>query len=186
MNMKRIYFVLYFLLSLSVGSMWAQRQILVFDPELNRPLHDVTIRIDKQRVDSTNLLGEAIIPERFDTLVISKSGYITLTIPRQWVEDSIPLIKKFNAVNEVVVYAEASNKRDKWGVRWTKADRIEYELRNPVTGINFSLASLLSARERREKKQLRHLRKMFNRMDADNTHPIVSAYRRVFEGDKKN
>ena len=57
---------------------------------------------------------------------------------------------------------------------------------NYVTGINFSLASLLSARERREKKQLRHLRKMFNRMDADNTHPIVSAYRRVFEGDKKN
>ena len=45
---------------------------------------------------------------------------------------------------------------------------------------------LTAVGERREKKQLRHLRKLFNRMDANNTHPIVSTYRRVFEGDKKN
>lgn len=178
--MKRLYFVLFSLLFLSVGPLRAQRHILVFDAELRRPLKGVTIRIDGQRTDTTNLLGEAIIPERFDTLAVSKAGYITLTIPQKWVEDSIPVIKKFNAIDEVVVYGDASENREKWGVRWTKADRIEYELRNPITGIDFSLASLLSARERREKKQLRRLRKMFNRMDANNSRPIIGAYRRAF------
>ena len=136
----------------------------------------------KRCFDITNLLGEAVIPERFDTLVISKAGYITLTIPQKYVEDSIPVIKKFNAINEVVVYGITPDNRGKWGIRWTKADRIEYELNNPITGIRFSLASLLSSSARREKKKLRHLRNLFNRLDGSNTHPIISAYRKAFGG----
>ena len=176
-NFCFIFLSLWFLLG---ASLKAQRHILVFDPELRQPLKGVTITIDKQRVDTTNWLGDAVIPERFDTLVVSKTGYITLTIPQKWVEDSIPVIKKFNAVDEVVVYGNVMDNREKWGVRWTKADRIEYELNNPVTGIKFSSASLLSSRARKEKKQLRHLRNLFNRLDANNTHPIIGAYRRGF------
>ena len=179
--MKKFCFIFLSLWFLLGASLKAQRHILVFDPELRQPLKGVTITIDKQRTDTTNWLGDVVIPERFDTLVVSKTGYITLTIPQKWVEDSIPVIKKFNAVDEVVVYGNAMDNREKWGVRWTKADRIEYELNNPVTGIKFSLASLLSSRARKEKKQLRHLRNLFNRLDANNTHPIISAYRSVFD-----
>ena len=178
--MKKFCFIFLSLWFLLGASLKAQRHILVFDPELRQPLKGVTITIDKQRVDTTNWLGDAVIPERFDTLVVSKTGYITLTIPQKWVEDSIPVIKKFNAVDEVVVYGNVMDNREKWGIRWTKADRIEYELNNPVTGIKFSLASLLSSRARKEKKQLRHLRNLFNRLDVNNTHPIIGAYRRVF------
>ena len=171
--MKKFYFIFIFLWLLIPGPVSAQRHILVFDPELRQPLKGASISIDRQQTDTTNLLGEAVIPERFDTLVISKAGYITLTIP---------LIKKFNAIDEVVVYGVAPDNRGKWGIRWTKADRIEYELNNPITGIRFSLASLLSSSARREKKKLRHLRNLFNRLDGGNTHPIISAYRKAFGG----
>lgn len=180
--MKKFYFIFIFLWLLIPGPVSAQRHILVFDPELRQPLKGALVSIDRQQTDTTNLLGEAVIPERFDTLVISKAGYITLTIPQKYVEDSIPVIKKFNAIDEVVVYGITSDNRGKWGIRWTKADRIEYELNNPITGIRFSLASLLSSSARREKKKLRHLRNLFNRLDGSNTHPIISAYRKAFGG----
>lgn len=176
--MKKILFLLLTLLSVHIAS--AQRHVMVFDPELGRPIQGFTVWTDSHaRPDSTNVLGMVSLPEKFDTLLLTKPGYMALRIPAKLVEDSIPVIKDYNNVGEVVVYASRQSDFQEAVKRWTKADKTEVELRNPITGIDFNLSELLSKKKRRDKRNAKRLAKIFNAMDADDNDPIIHAYRRA-------
>ncbi len=159
-----------------------QRQVIFYDPELGTPAKDVLVWVDRNSAEATNPLGEIVIPERFDTLHANKPGYVSLSIPAEWVTDSIPIIQDYNNIGEVVVNGVYRNNRLAESVkRWTKEARTEFELRNPITGIKFSLADAIDPKLRRIKKQTRKLGKLFNRMDAEGNNPIIEAYRKAIK-----
>lgn len=177
MLMKRIlYILIMFMLPLAIK---AQRHIMIFDPELNQPVRDFTVWTNKSNVDSTNIFGEVAIPEKFDTLLLTKPGYITLRIPAKLVEDSIPVIRNYNNIGEVVVYASRQDDFQDAVRRWTKEDKTEMELRHPITGIDFNLSDILSKKRRDEKKNNKRMAKIFQRMDAEDNDPIIHSYRRA-------
>lgn len=158
----------------------AQRRIITYDPELNEPVRDVLVWVDHQKADSTNILGEVLIPDKFDTLHVNKPGYVSLCIPASAVADSIPLISDYNNIGEVVVHGVYQDKQLTESVkRWTKEAKKEFALRHPITGFSFSLADSIDPRLRRIKKQTRKLEKIFKRIDAEGNDPIVQAYRKA-------
>ena len=80
--MKHIVYLCVFLFSLlSLERAEAQRHVMVYDPEVNRPVQGFHVWADKQKADTTNVFGSAEVPEKFDTLFLVKPGYIALRIP---------------------------------------------------------------------------------------------------------
>lgn len=177
MRNKYIILAILILALLPVHQLCAQRRIMVYDPELNKPMRDVLVWTDNQKPDTTNILGNVWIPEKFDTLVINKSGYVALRIPYKWVEDTIPMIRDYNHIGEVVVYANRDNDFERAVARWVKADRVEMQLRHPITGIGFNFSDLFDKQRRKDKKNAKKLEKIFRQIDSDDTNPIVHSYR---------
>ena len=89
----------------------AQRCITVYDPERNEPVRDALVWVDHKEAEASTILGEAFIPERFDTLHISATGYVSLAIPASLTADSIPLMQDYNNIGEIVVYGVYRNKQ---------------------------------------------------------------------------
>ena len=184
--MKRTIILSFIFAMLSFAGIHAQRRIMVFDPELGEPVRDFSVWVDSHKPDSTNLFGEVAIPERFDTLLLTKPGYIALRIPANMVEDSIPVIKDYNNIGEVVVYASRQDDFQDAVNRWTKKDRVEMQLQHPITGIDFNLSDILSKRRRREKKNTKRMAKLFQQMDAEDNDPIIHSYRRALNIESKH
>lgn len=138
----------------------AQRCITVYDPERNEPVRDALVWVDHKEAEASTILGEAFIPERFDTLHISATGYVSLAIPASLTADSIPLMQDYSNIGEIVVHGVYRNNQLTESVkRWTKEARKEFELRNPIRGINFSMADTVDPRLRRIKKQTKNWRR---------------------------
>lgn len=181
MNIRSLSIVIMASALLPTVSAHAQRRIQVYDPETNRPLDKVAIQTGNGKADTTNILGQAWLPERFDTLRISKPGYVSLLIPERWVEDTVPMIRDYNHIGEVVVYANRDTDFERAVSRWTKADRVETELRNPITGISFNMADLLDKQRRRDKKNAKKMEKIFRQLDGDDENPIIHSYREALK-----
>lgn len=170
--------LLLFLVSMLVSAGWAQRKVVIYDLETHTPLRRVLIWADRQLADSTDYRGQAVLPARFDTLLVSRPGYIALRIPAKSVGDSIPLLSKMNSISEVVVYGEDRTKAVQAAVdRWTKEERTEYALRHPKTGVSFDLQRLFDFRGRRARRQRKRMEQLFRQMDARENDPIIRAYR---------
>lgn len=184
--MKRTFILFLIFTILPFCGLHAQRQIMVFDPELGQPVKGFTVWTNKSPADSTNIFGEVAVPEKFDTLLLTKPGYIALRIPASLVEDSIPVIKDYNSVGEVVVYASRQSDFQDAVRRWTRGDRTEVELRNPITGIGFNLSDLLNKKKRRDKRNAKRMAKLFDRMDAEDNDPIIHSYRRALNIESKH
>lgn len=159
----------------------AQLRIMTYDPEMNRPLRDVIVWTDNNKTDTTNILGDVWLPQKFDTLYINKPGYIALRIPFQWVEDTIPMLRDYHHINEVVVYASRKDDFQRAVSRWARADRTEVELRNPITGIGFNLSDLIDRQKRRDRKNAKKMVKIFNQLDAEDNDPIIHSYREALK-----
>ncbi|MCI6619428.1 MAG: hypothetical protein MSD82_11305 [Prevotella sp.] len=170
--------ILLALLSLTAFAGRAQRKVIVYDLETRTPLRRVLIWADRQLADSTDYRGQAMLPARFDTLLVSRPGYIALRIPAKSVSDSIPLLSKMNSISEVIVYGEDRTKAVQAAVdRWTKEERAEYALRHPKTGVSFDLQRLFDFRGRRARKQRKRMEQLFRQTDARENDPIIRAYR---------
>lgn len=142
--MRRILYLMMTILSLlPLERVAAQRSITVYDPETNTPVRGFHIWSGRERTDTTNMFGTAALPEKFDTLLLTKPGYIALRIPSKLVKDTILVIKDYNNIGEVVVYGNRQNEFQEAVKRWTKQDRTELELRHPITGIEFNLSDIL-------------------------------------------
>lgn len=179
-------FIIFLLSNLPFVQVSAQRHIMLYDPELNQPVQGFRIWTGRLPSDTTNVFGKAAIPEKFDTLLLSKPGYIALRIPSNLVKDTIPVIKDYNSIGEVVVYANRKSDFQEAVRKWTKEDRVEIALQHPITSINFNLSELLSAKRRRDKHNAKRMAKLFDRMDKTDDDPIIHSYRRAFQIDSKH
>lgn len=159
----------------------AQRRITVYDPEAGRPLREALVSTSYAKADTTDIFGGVWVPQKFDTLVVSKAGYVSLRIPYQWVVDTIPLIRDYHQIHEVVVYASRSDDFQRAVKRWTKAEQAEAELRNPITGIGFNLDEVFDKKRRRDRKNAKRLEKIFRQLDADDRDPIIHSYREALK-----
>ncbi len=157
----------------------AQRHIMVYDPEISRPVQGFHVWADKQKADTTNVFGSVEVPEKFDTLFLVKPGYVALRIPAKYATDTIPVIRDYNNIGEVVVYGSQSDNFKKAVNKWTKEDRIEMALQHPITGIDFNLSDLLSSKRRRDHRNAKKMAKIFKRMDDADNDPIIHAYRKA-------
>lgn len=185
--MRRILYLCIVILSmLPLERIAAQRSITVYDPETNTPVRGFHIWTGKEKTDTTNMFGTAALPEKFDTLLLTKPGYIALRIPSKLVKDTIPVIKDYNNIGEVVVYGNRQNEFQEAVKRWTKQDRVELQLRHPITGIDFNLSDILSAKRRRDKRNAKKMAKIFNRMDATDDDPIIHSYRQALQIEPKH
>lgn len=178
--MKHVVYLCVLLLSLlPLERANAQRHVMVYDPEVNRPVQGFHVWADKQKTDTTNIFGSVELPEKFDTLFLVKPGYIALRIPAKLVADTIPVIRDYNNIGEVVVYGSQSDNFKKAVNKWTKEDRVEMALQHPITGIDFNLSDLLSSRQRRDHRNAKKMAKIFKRMDETDNDPIIHAYRKA-------
>ena len=81
---------------LIVHELAAQRRITVYDLDSKRPLRSARVWTNTNYSDTTDYLGHCLIPEKFDTLVVSKPGYMPSRIPFHMVGDTIPLLSNYN------------------------------------------------------------------------------------------
>lgn len=178
--MKHVVYLCVFLFSLlPLQRVNAQRHIMVYDPEVSRPVQGFNVWADKQKADTTNVFGSVEVPEKFDTLFLVKPGYVALRIPAKFAVDTIPVIRDYNEIGEVVVYGSPSDNFKKAVNKWTKEDRIEMALQHPITGIDFNLSDLLSSKSRRDHRNAKKMAKIFKRMDDTDNDPIINAYRKA-------
>jgi len=183
--MKKILLFALFLLALCPHIV-AQQRVIVYDLETKVPVRDVLLWADTLKCGRTNYLGEMLLPEKYDTLVVTKPGYIALKVPSKLVKDSIPMLKDVNAIGEVVVYGE--DKSDALNAlvgKWTKVDKTEYALQHPVRGISFDMTSIFNSKKRRQKKQRQKLQKIFAEWDEQDNNPIVKAYKEAIRKQQK-
>lgn len=172
--------LLLIVLSAWVCGAMGQRRIVVYDIETRTPIRKVLVWADMHLADSTDYQGHASLPDKFDTLMISKPGYIALRIPARSVRDSIPLLPRFNSISEVVVYGDdRARKLQSVMERWTKEQKTEYALRHPKTGISFDLGTLFDFRGRRARKRQKRLEQIWKQEDARRDDPVWQAYREV-------
>lgn len=164
----------------------AQHRVIVYDLETKVPVRDVLLWADTLNCGRTNYLGETMLPEKYDTLIVSKQGYIALKVPSKLVKDSIPMLKDIHAIGEVVVYGEdKSNTLNDLVGKWTKAEKTEYALQHPIRGISFDMGSLFNGKKRRQKRQRERLQKIFAEWDKQENNPIVKAYREAIRKQEK-
>lgn len=130
-------FLSFFLLALVAQDAIAQRRITVYDLDSKRPLRGARVWTNTNYSDTTNYLGHCMIPEKFDTLVVSKPGYLPSRIPYYIVRDTIPLLSNHNRLNEVVVYGEDKRKKLNENIKnWTYQDPVERALQRSPYGFN--------------------------------------------------
>lgn len=178
--MKHIVYLCVFILSLlPLERADAQRHVTVYDPEVSRPVQGFHVWADKLKADTTNVFGSAEVPEKFDTLFLVKPGYVALRIPARLAADTIPVIKDYNNIGEVVVYGSQSDNFKEAVNKWTKEDRVEMALQHPITGIDFNLSDLLSPKRRRDNRNAKKMAKIFKRMEEADNDPIIHAYRKA-------
>ncbi len=166
------------LLLLVVQGAVAQRKITVYDLDSKRPLRSVKVWTNTNYSDTTDYLGHCLIPEKFDTLVVSKPGYMPSRIPYYMVGDTIPLLSDYNRLDEVVVYGEDKSKKLNENIKgWTYQDPVEYALQHPVYGFSFlGLAVLLV---QKASKLFPHKHKKAPEVITED--PILKAYRETQE-----
>jgi hypothetical protein len=157
--MQRLLLFLFF--TLSALSLHAQRSIVVYN------------------LDTTNYLGRCSLPEQFDTLVVSKPGFLAARLPRKLVTDSIPLLPNAHRLSEVVVYGSDLSKRLNESVnQWTKAAATSVP---QPSGYSFDFFSLFDGRARRHARQRKELEKAFKKMNTYDEDPIINAYKKTQE-----
>jgi hypothetical protein len=132
---KMRYLLILLLTILTASNTMGQRRIVVFNLETKVPIRNVKVWTSNGQNDSTNYKGECILPEKFDTLMLSKPGFLATRIPFAQVKDSIPLLSNYHRIGEVTVYGVDYSKKIQENINsWVVFDKTEYALQHPASG----------------------------------------------------
>lgn len=180
--MRRL--LLFYILLLTAFSVHAQeqkdslRKFVVADMETRVPIRDVVVTTGSGYKDTTNYRGVCYIPVQFDTLTIAKPNYLTERLLPKETKDSTYLIPNSKRLSEVTVWGKQEYNGKMQGI-----DRaIQEGAANAPGGIvSFDLARLLDKRYRKDMKNLKKTRKIFQQMDQYDEDPIVNAYLKTME-----
>jgi hypothetical protein len=158
------------------------RKFVVADIETRVPLRNAVVSSTDGYRDTTNYRGICLIPETFDTLSVARQGYLTERLTQKEAKDSTFLIPSGKSIKEVTVWG----KNDQSGIMRGINDAINEGTakRNSQGGninIMFDFASMIDKRYRKDMKNLRKTKQIFNEMDKLDDDPIVDAYKKALE-----
>lgn len=180
----RFLFVLLCFLPLSMA---AQRRVVIFDLETKVPIRQARVRVDKARTFTTPYTGQVVLPEKFDTVVVSHPNYLTTGLSGSMVGDTIGLIPKAHTLTEVEVVADDLSKRLKQNVEeWGLMDKTESQLANPNESlVEFDIVKMLDFKGRARRKRTRKVKKALVEMENQEKDPIVKAYKDTVKPDEQ-
>lgn len=150
------------------------RKVVIADMETRVPLRNVWVSTYQGFSDTTNYRGVCLLPRQFDTLYISKKGYMPVRIPFTAVKDTTYLLPEAHRINEVTIWGKdlANNLKKNVGM-WSQQATQGAE---SPSGRDFLF--FLDRRSIRDKKQLKKIKKIFKEWDEEeNKDPIMKAYR---------
>lgn len=163
------------------------RRLVIADMETHVPVRGAIVTTKSGYRDTTNYRGICFIPTKFDTLSVSRSGYLTERLLTGEVKDSTFLLPNMHRLSEVTVWGKQKlSALDGLDNAITK----ETQGHTPAPGglglvIIFDMGKILDKRYRRDMKHLRKTREVFKEMDKDNEDPIVRAYKEAMEEKKR-
>ena len=83
------------------------RRLVIADMETHVPVRGAIVTTKSGYRDTTNYRGICFIPTKFDTLSVSRSGYLTESLLTGEVKDSTFLLPNMHRLPEVTVWGEA-------------------------------------------------------------------------------
>lgn len=107
MKMRYISYILLTLWCLCPFHVRAQMDVVVADIESGVPVRDVKIYTDSGSVVMTDYRGMAHIDRPFSGATVTHPKYLSTTVLRHELVDTLFLLPKANTLNEVVVWGEA-------------------------------------------------------------------------------
>ena len=86
----------------------AQKEVTVIDMETHTPLAGVTVTLGTALTSQlrTDYTGGILIPDHADSITLGHTGYETRHLTRAELTDTLELMRKYNALGEVVIYGK--------------------------------------------------------------------------------
>lgn len=158
------------------------RKFVVADIETRVPLRNAIVSSTDGYRDTTNYRGICLVPETFDTLSVTRQGYLTERLTQKEAKDSTFLIPSGKSIKEVTVWGKNDNSLGQAMKRQLQRD-IENAKLNQYSngGTAFDFASMIDKRYRKDMKNLKKTKQIFNEMDKLDDDPIVNAYKKALE-----
>lgn len=178
MKRKTIFLLLVFLLPLGLR---AQRYCCIADIETRVPLRDAIVRTNTNHWARTDYRGYWNMPYAFDSVTVSKTGYVPRTVRNAELPDTLFLLPEAHQLGTVEV----------WGKNQASIRAMEERVKDAVAKepvgeplISFDVANMLDKRGRRDRKHRKKAHEIFNEMERSDD-PIVDAYEEATDKDSK-
>lgn len=162
------------------------RKFVVADMETRVPIRNAVVTTKDGYRDSSNWRGIVRIPTDFDTIMVSHHGYLAEVIAKKDAKDSTYLIPSDKSLRQITVWGKDKSGRQMqaFGPGFDRAIA-EGSAYAPAGIIHFELAKMLDGRGRRDAKHLKKVRQKFDEMDKYSDDPIVNAYMKAQEEEKR-
>ena len=179
-----IHRVIFSLLCLLPLTMAAQKNVVIYDLENKVPIRQARVRVDGVRTFTTPYTGQIVLPEKFDSIIVSHPKYLQTTLKHDAVTDSIGLIPKTHTLGEVEIVAEDLAKRLQKNVEdWGLTDKTERQLVSPKTSLaEFDFVQIFDFKGKARRKRTRKVKKALSEMDNDEKDPVIRAYKETVKG----
>lgn len=130
----------------------AQRRGVVVNMETGVPMRDVLVMTNMGEQVKTNYLGQYQLMRPFRSLTLTHSGFVSLSMERSQLTDTVALLPKFNTLDEVEVWGK-SRQIDKNAVKPAPG----YPMFNaPAAGISFDFFQLFVRQKLSGKQRKKH------------------------------
>ena len=150
-----IRFLLTIMLAVLCTSAHAQKESVVLDMETKMPVSGVVVTVNNAVTSQllTNYRGLFLLPAAADSIVLGHPGYESLRLRRAEVTDTILLLRKYQALREVVIYGSMPSVGFSMG-KLREQLRKEDELTpRAVPLATFDFFSVFSAKKRKKTRE---------------------------------
>ncbi len=142
----------------AVSTVCAQAQIegVVVDMETRVPIGGVMLTLNSADVSQqmTNYRGEFSIPETIDSLTFGHTGYEARHLLREELTDTVELMRKYRALNEVVIYGNMPQVGFEIKEWWNEIARRQRMVPRSVPLLTFDFFSLFNKKKNGRAKKL--------------------------------
>ena len=141
-----------------------QRQIKLLDSDTRKPIKNVTVKVDKEKVAYSNAQGFVSIPLSFDTIRFSHVKYSPEMLLQAEVRDTMVLFPIEHMLPEVTV-SELAPEIKGMIKGWVAQAAAQGAMNAPKGIASFDFAELIDFRKRRDKKHLKKAKEALSKWD---------------------
>ena len=154
-SMRITAFTLFIYIAIS-ASAYAQRRFVVINMETKVPVRNVVVKYGKDTQsctiwDGSFMLDSLLTDTCTQPIVLSRSGFLTLTLTASELTDTIEMLPSFNALTEVIIYGK---RKSGIGMTWTYDPKTDMSIKKNKEGsvradISGAIESLLTYKRRK-------------------------------------